>query len=276
MGGLDWIQIPNSNPEVTLPLPSLETDEPPPPQTHEVSSCSVGPDPAALSLMLPSGGVTPTEEEGLCGDGRCTAHALWRIGIDDFPSVINGLDNVMQQFPTIGRTRAVFGQLWPLMVIQKYVVTSGWHFHKVPIEVTLSHHVHLEATLSSGSFFVYGHVNQSFYMGNRQMITSDDTSTDPKEWEHSVACVNGRFFEFNHDTKKMTSFSTQWLHLLPSNKPDPAKGYFHDITAVYRVFLCTADSTEKCKGACWKPDVPKKRVRAAHTGQSRRSARLSV
>lgn len=230
-------------------------------------AASSGPVPACLLDWASA--LAPPGYEATPGSGKCSAYALQRIGIfESAEEACWHLDLQMSLFPN---SNSVLGECWSIEVIQKTVVQHGWHFRKLVIEETCEDRVDLLHALGHGSFFMYGHVNRSFYKGGCKMDTSDDTSNDPKDWEHSCAVVGGRFFEFNAELQKMVPFSVKWLWLQTSNKPDPARGYFRDISAVYRVWRCSIGSD--CKGRCCRPAAP--RVRAARVGH-RRSARASA
>ena len=200
------------------------------------------------------------------GSGRCSAFALARLGVHSAEEAAFALDRRMRWFP---HGAGVFSDSWPLDVIKHVVIDAGWHFKKLVIEPTRTDRVDLRDTLRHGAFFMYGHVNRQFYRGKQLMVTSEDTSTDPRECEHSCAVIDNRFYEWNTDAGKFMGMSCDWLWLDDMNKPS-SKGYFRDICSVYRVYRCSA--TDGCKGECFDPltrPMPKPRKERARVGHRR-------
>lgn len=176
------------------------------------------------------------------------------------------LDRRMLYFP---RNCGIRGEAWPIEVIKNVVVDAGWHFKKLVIESTRTDRVDLRDTLCHGSFFVYGHVNRQFYRGKQLMRSSEDTSNDPRDWEHSCAVVDNRFYEWSAEQNRFIGKSCDWLWLEDNNKPNK-KGYFRDICAVYRVYRCTVAGD--CRGDCFDPLMrPMKKIRQARVGHRRSS-----
>jgi len=193
----------------------------------------------------------------IVGNGACTAVALTSLKVFDNKSdAIKALDarilvfmlTIRPDFRTPEHV-GVAGDRWHQDIVKQAVVSMGYHFHKLDLNI-----VSLKDALKSGTYLVDGVMNNShlrrghhgkMYWIEQDPADSSDPRTEEMKWRHSIAVRDGRVLDPNYGT----DMSVRYLWLDANNEPDRDKGYMLKLLKVYRIFKCkTGDA--KCRGEC--------------------------
>ena len=198
---------------------------------------------------IPAGELPDTANDNM-GNGGCTAHALFKLGV--FATVGQAkvaLNAAGEQILAKHREeerrdyerRRVYkaDDYWLHEVIKVAVVKAGYNFHKLNlVQDSLAEEVR------KGAVLIDGIQNQHWMKGTVSDETNphcswhtnapDYTGLGPEEapgrWRHSIAVKNGRVLEQQDD-----EFSARWLWMGDTNLPNPERGYMRRILKAYTV-----------------------------------------
>lgn len=184
------------------------------------------------------------ESENFTGNGGCTAHALYELGVFDSPeSAKHKLNDQGKQLLEKHRKEVrsdyersrVYTEddRWSHEVIKRAVAAAGFDIKKLDLD---SDEVTLKRDFKRGKYLLDGVQNQDHtrqYSGiyvNGPPGYTPGPAEAPMQWRHAIAIENSRVLEQNADT-----FSIKWLWLQENNRPDMEKGYMREVLKVYHI-----------------------------------------
>ena len=211
-----------------------QTDEEGAPAVYDVDS-------------IPAGELPDTASDNM-GNGGCTAHALFKLGVFATVAGAKATLNAAGDRILAKRREEVRDDYerervykpddyWLHEVIKIAVVEAGYDFHKLDLLRDS-----LADEVRKGAVLIDGVQNQHWMKGN---VSNADSPTNswrtnapdytglgpeaaPGRWRHSIAVQNGRVLEQNDD-----EFSARWLWLDGGSDPNPERGYMRHILKAY-------------------------------------------
>jgi hypothetical protein len=198
---------------------------------------------------IPAGELPDTAKDNM-GNGGCTAHALFKLGV--FATVGQAkvaLNAAGEQILAKRREeeRGDYERLrvykaddyWLHEVIKVAVVKAGYDFHKLDlVQDSLAEEVRKGAVLIDGiqnQHWMKGTVSDETnphcsWHTNAPDYTGLGPEAAPGRWRHSIAVKKGRVLEQRDD-----EFSARWLWMGEGNRPNPERGYMRRILKAYTV-----------------------------------------
>ena len=200
---------------------------------------------------IPAGELPDTANDNM-GNGGCTAHALFKLGVFATVGQAKVALNAAGEQILAKRRAEVRGDYerlrvykaddyWLHEVIKVAVVKAGYDFRKLDLtdaQCSLAEEVHKGAVLIDGiqnQHWMKGTVSEETnphcsWHTNAPDYTGLGPEAAPGRWRHSIAVKKGRVLEQRDD-----EFSARWLWMGEGNRPNPERGYMRRILKAYTV-----------------------------------------